>query len=482
VPRTRLVPSESKTSVLTPGSEALLWAATIFTSRAFVSTHILPDIETVPILFPVLDLLNHSVSAKVEWDFHPHRSFTLKSLDGEHCKPGQEVFNNYAPKQNDELLLGYGFCLEDNPIEQFALKLAFPPMVQQYAHEMGLLHGRSVPFGMSPAFLDQDPSTEQHFLRTANHPFGRYDNHIPFFRGIPPFIVHFFFIQTVMMLDLDLAKVDVERPDPRITLQVLVLLHQAIEQRSRSLPLHLQQEPTNDKQRFAKTYRDGQAKILHAIREELQTAIDRLRRPEPACAPGSARLLSTADALSSLEIFSPERICTFRQGMEKHDLHDPQDEPMVWILLLLALTTSWLTMEHSDPPAPPSWLSPVLSHHPLPTLEDGIEDVPTYEFIDAHLGDFVSTARPASASSSPVEVLDHLGKTSRLARHRALISGPTEHLGARLIMWGMKVADQDLAPVCEDGVVKKCLFVRPVVRGITGGELSVYEPLDDVAI
>ena len=119
--------------MLTCYSESLLWAATIFTSRAFISTHILPEIETVPSLFPVVDILNHSVTAKVEWDFKPHKSFTLRCLESSRFTIDEELFNNYAPKQNDELLLGYGFCLENNPIEQFALKLAFQPELMQYA-------------------------------------------------------------------------------------------------------------------------------------------------------------------------------------------------------------------------------------------------------------------------------------------------------------------------------------------------------------
>ena len=28
---------------------------------------------------------------------------------------GQQVFNNYGPKSNEEFLVGYGFCIPDNP-------------------------------------------------------------------------------------------------------------------------------------------------------------------------------------------------------------------------------------------------------------------------------------------------------------------------------------------------------------------------------
>ncbi|KAH9864015.1 hypothetical protein J1614_009948 [Plenodomus biglobosus] len=449
--------------LLTPLSESLLWAATIFTSRAFISTHILPGQETVPVLFPVVDILNHSVSAKVEWDFQPQQSFALKCLEGETFTAGQELFNNYAPKQNDELLLGYGFCLEDNPIEQFALKLAFPPTLQQYAQEMGLLDARSIPFGMSPAFLEKDPNNEQHFLRTRDHPFGRYQNDIPFFRGIPPYIVHFFFIQTVMTCGLEGTTINVERPDPRIVLHVLVLLHQAIEQRSRSLPLHIELIPKNGKQKFAKIYRDGQAKIIHSIRQELQTVIDKLRIPSSHPTPVRPRLLSIHDALTSMETFFPQQAEMFQKGMQKHDLHDPEDGTMIWPLLLTTTVASWLSANNSEDPVPPAWFSNVLKI-PMPALEDGIEDGETYNFIDENFDDFFRYP-PESAvgmtGDSAMEKLDQLGRTFELQSSDAgFIKGPTENLSARLVMWGMKVADQDILPVFEEGVVKRCLFVR----------------------
>jgi hypothetical protein len=40
-----------------------------------------------------------------------------------HFQAGEEVFNNYGPKPNDELLLGYGFVLPNNPDDTLLLKL-----------------------------------------------------------------------------------------------------------------------------------------------------------------------------------------------------------------------------------------------------------------------------------------------------------------------------------------------------------------------
>jgi hypothetical protein len=450
-------------------SESLLWAATIFTSRAFISTHILPGRETIPILFPVIDILNHSVSAKVEWNFQPHQSFTLKCLEGEAFQPGQELFNNYAPKQNDELLLGYGFCLEDNPIEQFALKLALQPQLQQYAEQLGLLSAENVPFGMSPDFLATDPNKEQHFLRSRRHPFGRYDNHVPFFRGVPSYVVHFFFIQSVVTLDLDVNTIDVTRPGARITLQVLVLLYQALTQRCSTLPVQMAQEPQNDRQKYAKYYRDGQAKIIHAVRRELQAAIIRLRTPK---AGSSHRILySVGDVLTTFEADLPTQAQKFVAGLEQHDLIRSQNEGLTWTLLLTVFLATMLTTGSDTDNNVFTILRSLCAKHPLPALEDGIEDAETYTFADENLGDFLRLKSP-DPDATPTDVLDDLGLTfvDRPADSDAsvFISGRTENLGARIIMWAMKVVEQEVVPVCEEGIVKKCLYVE-------GGEGWMYE-------
>ncbi|KAI2482703.1 hypothetical protein Ptr902_05020 [Pyrenophora tritici-repentis] len=453
-------------------TESLLWAATIFTSRAFISTHILPERETVPILFPVVDILNHSVSAKVEWDFQPGQSFALKCLDGDSFQPEQELFNNYAPKQNDELLLGYGFCLENNPIEQFALKLAFQPQLQQYAQQLGLLSPENVPFGMSKDFLATDANKEQHFLRVKDHPFGRYDNHVSFFRGVPPYIVHFFFIQTVITLEVDISSIDVAKPGSRIALQVLVLLHQALTQRCSTLPLHFNQKPQNDKQRFAKTYRDTQARIIHSVREELQTAITRLRAPSNQ----SSRVLhSIPDILVTFRSDLPKPAKRFEEALVQHGLQDPEAESMVWTLLLTVLLAKMLTTQNTDAALIFSLLRDLCVRHALPALEDGIEDADTYTFIDEHLGDFLHLPS-AYPDASPSDVLDELGLTfvNQPAESTAapvFINGRTENLGPRIIMWAMKVVEQDVVPVVEDGQIRKYLYARSQAE--EGGAQSV---------
>jgi hypothetical protein len=310
----------------------------------------------------------------------------------------------------------------------------------------------NVPFSMNVEFLAQDLNSTQHFLRAKNHPFGRYENHVPFFRGIPPQIVHLFFTQTLLAIDADINDIDIEHPGPRITVQVLTLLHQAITQRAQTLPLSIPQHSQNEKQKYAKIYRDGQAKIIHSIRKELETAISKLRTPAGEIPLDQPALISLSDALTSLPPTEAER---FQKGIGKHGLVDQSDEPLIWTLLFVCLAAYTLAPNH--PPTNP-WLQHFYTLHPLPALEDGIEDADTYSFIDINLSDFLAL----SSHDDVLEALDNIGEMYKhVAREGepALVKGRTENLSARIIMWGMRVVEKEMVPVLVEGVVRQCVFV-----------------------
>ena len=52
-----------------------------------------------PVLFPLVDILNHSPTTRIEWSIGPS-ALSLVTLD-EIC-PGQPITNNYGPKSNEE--------------------------------------------------------------------------------------------------------------------------------------------------------------------------------------------------------------------------------------------------------------------------------------------------------------------------------------------------------------------------------------------
>lgn len=62
-------------------------------------------------LIPFADMLNHSNTPNVEWEF-TDTHFVMKASD--HIKPHQECFDCYGPKSNYETFLHYGFVMLHN--------------------------------------------------------------------------------------------------------------------------------------------------------------------------------------------------------------------------------------------------------------------------------------------------------------------------------------------------------------------------------
>ncbi|KAI1371760.1 SET domain-containing protein [Hypoxylon crocopeplum] len=97
------------------------WAYSIFTSRSFRPSLILPaetsmripcDLDDFSVLLPLYDIGNHSPLAKIAWATDERAKVcTLKSRQT--YSAGEQVFNNYGMKTNVELLLGYGFVLPE---------------------------------------------------------------------------------------------------------------------------------------------------------------------------------------------------------------------------------------------------------------------------------------------------------------------------------------------------------------------------------
>lgn len=127
--------------------ELFRWSSTMFGSRSFTSQvlsntlpadkarpmgHLDPDHEVLSNLFedgfavllPLLDLLNYRPFSKVEWQAGINE-VGLQILES--CNGGQEVCNNYGPKDNDALMLAYGFSIPDNPFDHYAVGFRVPP-------------------------------------------------------------------------------------------------------------------------------------------------------------------------------------------------------------------------------------------------------------------------------------------------------------------------------------------------------------------
>ena len=101
-----------------------LLANSIISSRAFPSSLIDNDeANATPVLFPAVDSLNHNPSSKVLWLKESDRLTLVTEQD---IPANTQCYNNYGPKSNEELLLGYGFVIPNNPADLLAVKLGRP--------------------------------------------------------------------------------------------------------------------------------------------------------------------------------------------------------------------------------------------------------------------------------------------------------------------------------------------------------------------
>lgn len=118
--------------------ERYLTAATYLSSRAFPSSLLSPTPSlkhsplTEPVLLPGIDSLNHARGQPVSWvvrypnNVPPDSSLQEPKISLILHTPatgGNELFNNYGPKPNSELILGYGFSLPQNPDDTILLKI-----------------------------------------------------------------------------------------------------------------------------------------------------------------------------------------------------------------------------------------------------------------------------------------------------------------------------------------------------------------------
>ncbi|KAK6457394.1 uncharacterized protein RJT20DRAFT_39944 [Scheffersomyces xylosifermentans] len=105
-----------------------LWSSLILKSRSFpaylLKSAVNEDIKKdEAMLLPLIDLLNHNPTSKVNWSVSEDKFFNFKS---DSLVSGSQLFNNYGMKGNEELLLAYGFCIEDNASDSVALKIKIP--------------------------------------------------------------------------------------------------------------------------------------------------------------------------------------------------------------------------------------------------------------------------------------------------------------------------------------------------------------------
>jgi hypothetical protein len=93
-----------------------LWARSAFMSRRFPERLCSPSCENPKFscMLPILDCFNHSYGTPVTW-LHDPISGKIGFKTHTNILKGQQVFNNYGAKSNEEFLMAFGFVMNNNP-------------------------------------------------------------------------------------------------------------------------------------------------------------------------------------------------------------------------------------------------------------------------------------------------------------------------------------------------------------------------------
>ncbi|KAJ1648736.1 hypothetical protein LPJ64_000055 [Coemansia asiatica] len=105
--------------------ENYVWAASAVSSRAFSKELVRGyDEQTASseVLLPLLDMMNHQPRRRVTW---AALDSGIEFVTGTVIKAGEQIFNNYGPKSNEELMMGFGFCVPGNPFSHFHIRLNY---------------------------------------------------------------------------------------------------------------------------------------------------------------------------------------------------------------------------------------------------------------------------------------------------------------------------------------------------------------------
>ena len=227
----------------------------MFTSRSFTSKIVTPGMtEEFSLLYPVIDIFNHRFGAKVVWGLDKG-DFTLAITES--ARRGDQIFNNYAPKGNEELLMGYGFSQENNPCDEVTVRLGQPPKEVFAAL-------REV-FPVQFSSLEWTAESSTFYLRGSKHYSGGFQHDLSCLRGIQPELFHTI-CAILSYSNGEMNDDDIVDAAVSAILDRLRDKHTAILKWNSVLPV----EPQNMRQAYAKIYRDGQITILEEIIGELE--------------------------------------------------------------------------------------------------------------------------------------------------------------------------------------------------------------------
>jgi len=313
------------------------------------------DRRDFPVLFPTVDTLNHNPSTPIEWSFDPGR-FTLRTLTPNLA--GAQIYNNYGPKANGELLMGYGFCLPTNTHDGVLETLKPPPEPLQR-----LLRKSHPGYFKTNGSWNSEAATFH--LRAP--PFSTSTNPADVWTSIPDPLIELFYYITRLERGLPVIPIDTttsssdQNPStndalihdhlfsgpgqsylPRIAFAIVTSLVPKMNKISTaSANLH-SSTPRNNNQRNAQIYRDGQMEIMSSIREGLSAFNRSLRPPLIQNFTGSA-IWSLDEVLAVMKREDGQAGTEFLDGvgLGESDLEGIRGGPVeqrIWVLWVCYVT------------------------------------------------------------------------------------------------------------------------------------------------
>ncbi|WWC86058.1 uncharacterized protein L201_000929 [Kwoniella dendrophila CBS 6074] len=275
--------------------ERYLATATYMSSRAFPSkllnipeeggsaTHEAKkdDQESQPVLLPGLDLFNHSRGQPILWlsSLTPSADDTkipsVSLISAQDTESGVQLYNNYGPKSNEELLLGYGFVIPDNPDDVVTLRLGsstLPPNIQKKLKDKGLDSNKVFELRRNGELDKNLLEIVRIMLNTHNHANCDHDHDHD----------HEHEEEEEIDEEDEHALHQQEEKEMQLELDVLGMLGSMLDEKLEKLQTPLEKdeagetEVREDIRRMCEVYKQGQIDILNAGMDKLSERIERI--------------------------------------------------------------------------------------------------------------------------------------------------------------------------------------------------------------
>ncbi|CAH2350172.1 protein-lysine N-methyltransferase Efm1p [[Candida] railenensis] len=306
-----------------------LWSSLILKSRSFPYYLFKESIDAEikqdeAMLLPLIDLLNHSTSAKVNWSTSNTNGQAFFNFQSESTESGAELFNNYGMKGNEELLLAYGFCLKDNVADSAALKIKVPLEILPDLEAQGIKLPQINDYTTS--IVRKAPVTED---SNAVNDYSKYSDGLLFFitsDNIPENLIELF----QWLCRNTLEKTRTNTVTLRMKLAGLNQLRQAIESKNELIKLPSEGISTSPNGENIKLYLTSQKKIFTSSIKKIKN-LEKGLLTDPELKP---RLL-TLKSIYKKDVKLQQALLVSLGISSYNDILESEFQDQFWLLYLM---------------------------------------------------------------------------------------------------------------------------------------------------